>query len=231
MIVAIIPARGGSKRIPRKNLRPFAGRPIIAYSIEAAHRAGCFDRIVVSTDSREIADLAVSMDAEVPFLRPAELSDDHATTASVLQHAIEALGAASIHAACCIYPTAPLLRATDLVTGLELLRARQAPSVVPVTTYEYNIFRSLRVSPMGTLEMIWPENRDVRSNDLPEALHDAGQFYWVDAQRFLREPVIFAAGTVPLRIPREIVQDIDTPEDWKRAEAMYYSLLERQQVG
>ncbi|BDV43449.1 pseudaminic acid cytidylyltransferase [Geotalea uraniireducens] len=226
MNVAIIPARGGSKRIPRKNIKPFAGKPMIAYSIEAALESGLFERVIVSTDDREIADVARGHGAEVPFIRPAELADDFAGTDAVLLHGLQWL---EEHArrpdyCCCIYATAPFVRSEYLRQGFELLCHHQATSAFSVATFPACIFRALKLNDLGRLEMIWPENREKRSQDLGEAYHDAGQFYWVDTGKYLAERRLFSADAVPVQIPRHLVQDIDTPEDWETAERMYRAL-------
>lgn len=221
--VAIIPARGGSKRIPGKNIKPFAGKPMIAHSIEAARASGLFDRVLVTTDAPEIAETARRHGAEVPFMRPAELSDDKTGTDAVLIHALGALGLAAGHA-CCIQATAPFIHPDDLVRGKRLLEEQRATVAFSVTTFAYPIFRALRLGANGRLEMIWPEHRLTRSQDLPEAWHDAGQFYWVDVGRYLQERKLFSADAVPVVLPRHRVQDIDTLEDWRRAELMYEAL-------
>lgn len=224
--VALIPARGGSKRIPRKNVKLFAGRPMIAHSLRAAQAAGVFDRIIVSTDDAEIASVAREQGAEVPFLRPAELADDLAGTDAVLVHALDWLAARGTPADrfCCIYATAPFLQAEDLRRGLAELEAHRAATAFAVTSYPYTIFRSLRLDPAGRLEMFWPENFAKRSQDLPEAWHDAGQFYWGHTARYLVERRLFSTNSVPVFIPRQRVQDIDTPEDWAVAELMFQAL-------
>lgn len=224
--IAIIPARGGSKRIPKKNVRPFAGKPMIAYPIRAALDAGVFDRIIVSTDSDEIAEVAKAEGADVPFRRPAELSDDRTATAPVLLHTLEWLRANGTPAsyACCIYATAPFVRPEDLVRGLDILKAANATTAFSVTSFAFPIFRSLKIMPEGELAMFWPEHRLTRSQDLPEAYHDAGQFYWMDVARFTNDPNLYSADARPVILPRYLVQDIDTPEDWETAEYMYKAL-------
>lgn len=226
MIAAVIPARGGSKRIPGKNIKFFAGTPMIAWSIEIAQASGLFDRIIVSTDSPDIAAVARAHGAEAPFVRPAELSDDHAATAPVLRHALEWLNANGPKVArlCCIYATAPFVRAQDLRQGLSLLDAHGATSVFSVTTFPFPVQRALRLTEDGRLTMLWPEFELTRSNDLVEAYHDAGQFYWLDADRFLIEGRMYAEDSRPVILPRHRVQDIDTPEDWERAERMFMTL-------
>lgn len=226
MKVAVIPARGGSKRIPRKNIREFAGRPIIAHSIAAASASGCFDRIVVSTDDDEIASIARACGAEVPFRRPAELSGDHAGTAGVIRHAIEQLqpGAGRIEYACCLYATAPFLRAQDIRQALALLQQRGCDFVFSVTDFGYPIERALHLGPNGEVSMIRPQDYATRSQDLVPAFHDAGQLYWGRAQAWCDGRPVFGPDAVALRLPRHRVQDIDTPEDWERAEWLYRAM-------
>jgi len=227
--VAIIPARGGSKRIPNKNVRLFAGQPMIAYPIRAAKESGLFDRIIVSTDSDEIADTAIAHGAEAPFRRPKELSDDHTATAPVIVHALNWLKDSGTPAAqaCCIYATAPFVRAQDITRGLRILKEAHAATAFTVTTFAFPIFRALKVTGDGALAMFWPEHRMIRSQDLPEAFHDAGQFYWMDVARFLADPNLYSADARPIVLPRYLVQDIDTPEDWITAETMYRALQTR----
>lgn len=230
--LCLIPARGGSKRIPRKNVKLFAGLPMIAHPLRAARAAGVFDRILVSTDDAEIAAVARAHGAEVPFLRPAALADDFAGTDAVILHALDWLAARGEPAArfCCVYATAPFLRAADLRRGLEVLTASGAATAFAVTTYPYPIFRSLRVNAAGRVEMFWPENFARRSQDLPEAWHDAGQFYWGDTAKYLVERRLFSGDSVPVALPRQRVQDIDTPEDWAVAERMFQALATREEA-
>lgn len=223
MILAVIPARGGSKRIPGKNIRSFCGKPMIAYSIAAAFESRVFDRVIVSTDSEQIAEVAKSNGADVPFVRPAELSDDRTPTIPVIRHAIEAVAEADgpISCACCLYATAPFVRASDLRRGLEALQADDTVDFAfPVTTFAFPIFRSLKMNG-DRVEMFFPEHQLTRSQDLPEAWHDAGQFYWGTCDAWRRSEGIFGSASIGLRIPRTRVQDIDTEEDWSRAELMY----------
>lgn len=230
--VAIIPARGGSKRIPNKNVRPFAGQPMITYGIRAAQQSGLFDRIVVSTDSDEIANVAESAGAETPFRRPPELADDHTATAPVLVHALKWLEDSGTPAidACCIYATAPFVRAVDLQKGHQILTESNATTAFTVTSFAFPIFRGLKLTPEGTLAPIWPEHRMTRSQDLPETYHDAGQFYWLNVERFLAEPNLYSADSRPVMLPRHLVQDIDTLEDWATAEHMYKALQLRGEI-
>ncbi len=221
--IAIIPARGGSKRIPGKNIKPFAGKPLIAYSIEAALQSNLFEKVIVSTDSDEIAEVALKFGAEVPFLRSKGLAGDFTGTDDVVLDALRRMEdkVGVIDYVCCIYATAPFVRSEDLKTGLDILCSNNAYSAFSVTTYPAPIFRSLKINKENRLEMIWPEYKMARSQDLPEAYHDAGQFYWADAQRFLRLGTFWSYDTLPIRISRHRVQDIDTMEDWVSAEKMF----------
>lgn len=229
MKLAIIPARGGSKRIPRKNIKLFAGIPMLAHSVRAARTSALFDRVIVSTDDAEIAAVAREHGAEIPFMRPSSLADDFAGTDAVILHALEwfAEQGEPVQEFCCIYATAPFVEASDLRRGLSLLRERQAATAFSVTTYAYTIFRSLKINSEGRVEMLWPENLTKRSQEFPEALHDAGQFYWGDTARYLDERRLFSKDAVPVMIPRSRVQDIDTPEDWARAELMFKAMKTR----
>lgn len=221
--IAIIPARGGSKRIPGKNIKPFGGRPLIAYSIDAAQQSGVFDRIIVSTDSEEIAVVAREYGAETPFMRPMELANDFTVTDAVLLHALDWLShhGCPVRYFCCIYAIAPFIRADFIRKGFDILRSERAASAYSVTTYPHPIFRAMKLNQRGRVEMIWPENFAKRSQDLPEAFHDAAQFYWADAEKYLHNKRIFSGDAVPVFIPRDLVQDIDTPEDWNVAERMF----------
>lgn len=232
MKLALIPARGGSKRIPRKNIKPFAGKPIIAYAIAAAQQAGCFNRVIVSTDDDEIAEVAKQYGAEVPFRRPPELSNDTATTAAVIRHVIEwyAKEGAGLSHVCCIYAAAPFVQAADILAAYDLLTASAADYCFPVTPFASPIQRALKRRADGRLEMFQPEHLNTRSQDLPEAFHDAGQFYWGRAEAFQRGAPLFGPTAVPLILPRWRVQDIDTPDDWARAELMYEALIKRGEV-
>ncbi len=225
-IVTVIPARGGSKRIPHKNIKLFCGKPMLAYSIEAAKDTGIFDRIIVSTDSKKIASISKESGAEVPFMRPCELADDHTGTDAVILHALKQLmeDGEKIDYICCIYATAPFVKAEYIIKGYDLLRDKNATSCFSVTTYPFPIFRSLKINNQNQLEMFWPEYRETRSQDLPEAYHDAGQFYWADAKKYLKEKQFYSKDSVSVVLPRYLVQDIDTPEDWETAEKMYLAL-------
>ena len=223
MIVAIIPARSGSKRIPQKNIKPFAGKPIIAYSIVAAKASGIFDKIIVSTDSEQIAQIARGYGAEVPFLRPTELSDDMTGIDAVVIHALKHLRSqsCSLDYVCCIAATAPFVRAQDIRRGFETLKTKDASSLVSVTTFPYPILRALKLNEKGFLEFCWPEHRKTRSQDLPETYHDAAQFYWANAKAYLHQQSFLSTDTIPFVLPRYLVQDIDTLEDWETAEKMH----------
>ncbi|NWO04294.1 MAG: pseudaminic acid cytidylyltransferase [Alteromonadaceae bacterium] len=224
--VAIIPARGGSKRIPRKNIKEFCGKPMIAWSIEAAKASGCFDRIIVSTDDQEIAEVAKEWGAEVPFMRPAELSDDFTGTLPVVRHAVEWLSQhdASVDYACCIYATAPFVSTDDLKQGLKLIEDTSSSYAFSVTSYAFPIQRAIRITDQGRVAMFTPEYFQARSQDLEEAWHDAGQFYWGTAKAWCEERPIFGEDSVPVKLPRHRVQDIDTPEDWVRAEWLFRAI-------
>lgn len=223
MNLAVIPARGGSKRIPRKNIKPFCGKPMIAHSILAALDSGLFDRIIVSTDDVEIAETALQWGAEVPFMRPASLSDDHTGTMEVMAHAVDWIHAndPAYDYTCCIYATAPFIRLQDLKMGHALVTDGQSQYAFSVTTFPSPIFRALKISDSDTIEMFWPEHRFTRSQDLPEAYHDVGQFYWGTTQAFRESLPLFSRHAKPVIIPRYLAQDIDTPEDWDQAEIMY----------
>jgi pseudaminic acid cytidylyltransferase len=226
MIVAVIPARGGSKRIPRKNIRPFAGKPIISYSIEAARACGLFDRIVVSTDDEEIAATARVFGADVPFMRPANLSDDYTGTNEVVAHALQWLSehGAKAELACCLYATAPFVSAEDLRRGYDALIATAKSFAFSVTSFAFPVQRAIKLLPEGGVAPLFPQWIESRSQDLEEAYHDAGQFYWGRAGAFQSGLELFAAHSAPVLLPRHRVQDIDTLEDWERAELMYAGL-------
>ncbi|MCU0974239.1 MAG: pseudaminic acid cytidylyltransferase [Burkholderiales bacterium] len=233
MKIAVIPARGGSKRIPRKNIRPFAGRPIIAWSIGAALESGLFDRVVVSTDDEEIAEVSRRHGAETPFVRPRDLADDYTGTNAVVKHAIEWLSEEGTPAeyACCIYATAPFVQPRYLREGFDKLVASGSSFAFSVTSYVFPIQRALRVTADNRVEAIWPESIFKRSQDLEEAYHDAGQFYWGRAEAFLDDLVTFSRASVPVVLPRHLVQDIDTLEDWVRAELMFSALRQMEDIA
>lgn len=223
MKVAIIPARGGSKRIPRKNIKAFHGKPMIAYSIEAAIASGCFDKVIVSTDDTEIAAVAEAHGAHVPFLRPADISDDYATTMDVMAHAIHWCQNEGwdIDAVCCLYATAPFVLPKDLQQGYALLQGEGVQFAFSATSFPFPIQRAIKLDSDGSVSMFAPENEQVRSQDLEEAYHDAGQFYWGKTRAFLEKYSIFSPHSKAVLLPRNRVQDIDTQEDWELAESLF----------
>jgi len=220
--VAIITARGGSKRIPRKNIKDFLGKPIIAYSIAAALEADCFAEVMVSTDDQEIAGIARSLGAQVPFMRSAENSNDFVGTTEVIREVVLEYRKAgkSFDSLCCIYPTAPFITAAKLRKGMSLLEETGADCVLPIVAFSYPIQRSLKVE-KGRAVMFWPENYAKRSQDLMPAYHDCGQFYCLMTASLLEQMKLFAEHTIPIVVPESEVQDIDNEEDWKIAEMKY----------
>ncbi len=228
MKIAVIPARGGSKRIPRKNIKLFCDKPMIAWSIEAARNSGLFDHIVVSTDDSEIADVAKAYGAEVPFMRPAALSGDHTGTSPVVANVIEWYRAQGQipDPVCCIYATAPFVCAVDLQRGLQTLVDTGSDFAFSVTSYAFPIQRAIRLINKGQVEMLQPANFNIRSQDLDEVFHDAGQFYWGRASAWLSGKVIFGPYASAVRLPRHRVQDIDTTEDWVRAEYLFQAIIQ-----
>ena len=221
--IAIIPARSGSKRIPKKNIKNFIGKPIIAYSIEMAINCKLFNKVIVSTDNEEIKDVAIKYGAEVPFIRPKEIADDFTGTHEVIGHAVKWLEDKGeiIDYACCIYPTAPLIEKDDLKKGFELIKTGKWISVMAATNFSYPIFRSFENLPDGGLKMVFPEHYNSRSQDLPEIYHDAGLFYWAKPEIWKKKPVRFSEKNTIIKIPNYRIQDIDTLDDWKRAEIIY----------
>jgi N-acylneuraminate cytidylyltransferase len=225
--LCIIPARGGSKRIPRKNIKAFNGKPIIAYSIEAALKSQCFDKIIVSTDDQEIADVAIEQGVEVPFMRPEELANDHTGTLPVIKQAIEWFDEndTAPNEVCCLYATAPFVQAQTLQKAYQQLQNSKADYCFTVTRFPFPIQRAIKVTQENRLKMFQPEHFNTRSQDLEEAYHDAGQFYWGKASAFKAMKPLFSNNTSPYLLPRYLVQDIDTREDWITAELMYQVLL------
>lgn len=219
--ICVIPARGGSKRVPRKNVAPFCGRPMIAWSIGAAIGSGVFARVVVSTDDAEIAEVARAAGAEVPFLRPADLASDTASTIGVMRHAIGVLCEAGPRpdVVCCIYATAPFLSAEDLRAAHYLLG--DCDFVIPVGRFPAPAQRALVRDDDGNLRMLEPDVYAIRTQDLPETYFDAGQFYWARTDAWLSDVPPFAQKVRPLVLPRGRVQDIDTPEDLAFAELLF----------
>lgn len=223
--IAIITARGGSKRIPRKNIKNFLGKPIIAYSIDAALEAGCFDEVMVSTDDQEIAAIARQFGAKIPFYRSDIASSDHATTADVLAEVLDKYSQFGelFEYACCIYPTAPFVTADKLRLGHELLLRSGASSAMPVVKYCFPIQRALKIE-NNRLGYLWPEHAATRSQDLVPAYHDSGQFYWIRVDQFIETRTLVGKETVPIIVPEAEVHDIDTEEDWRVAEIKYQIL-------
>lgn len=227
MKIAIIPARGGSKRIPRKNIKTFCGKPMIAWAIGAAKASDLFDHVIVSTDDSEIAAVAENWGAETPFMRPEELADDLTPTVPVVAHAVKSCmdSGWAVDYACCIYPCAPLLQAADLVASLEVLHERDADFVYPVTEYAHPIQRAMRRLPGGEMQFFNPEFELTRTQDLETAYHDAGQFYWGKAAAWLEHKKMHTDG-LGMPIPNWRVVDIDSADDWARAENIFRSLNE-----
>lgn len=225
--LCIIPARGGSKHIPRKNIRPFRGRPMLGWSVSAARASATFDTVMVSTDDLEIAAVARDAGAQVPFLRSAVASDDHATTADVLMEVLERYAEVgeTFDLACCLYPTAPFVEAHDLIHGRTLLLESTFDVVMPVAVFSYPIWRSLNRDAEGRVRLNFPENLNARSQDLPLAYHDAGQWYWFRIDAFLKSRVLMGDTTGSVVLPIERVQDIDTEEDWALAELKHERLF------
>ncbi len=222
MRIAIIPARGGSKRIPQKNIRDFMGKPMLQWAIEAANACGLFSHIVVSTDDSQIADVAFRSGAQVPFMRPAHLADDYAVTRDVINHAIRECESAygKFDQCCCIYSTSPFLTADDLSSAFQILQTDAVPFVFSATTYHYPIQRAFFTDEAGRIQMFQPEHAKTRSQDLKPAFHDAGMFYWGRSRAFLDNEPMFSGESRPFLIPSHRVCDLDTLEDWERAEWM-----------
>lgn len=223
MNICVIPARGGSKRIPRKNIKMFCGKPIIAYSIDAAIKSGCFDKVIVSTDDDEISEVAKDYGAEVPFIRPADISNDFAGTNPVISHAfnwMESQGNVINHI-CCLYATAPFIESSSISNAYKKFKEANADFCYSVTSFPFPIQRAIKIRKNGNVELFQPEHYHSRSQDLDEAYHDAGQFYWGTKQAFNSENSILSEVVIPYILPRHLVQDIDSYEDWTRAEIMY----------
>lgn len=220
MNIALIPARGGSKRIPRKNIKNFFGKPIIAWTIELAIKSGCFDKVIVSTDDKEIAEVAEFYGAEIPFMRSEKLSDDHTVLNSVISDAIKRLNL-DINYLCVILPTAPLIQVEDIQRGLkELISKPDFDFAFTVTDFGFPIQRALRIDD-GQVSMFEPDHINTRSQDLERAWHDAGQFYWGKPSSWLEGEPVFGSKSIPIKLPRFRVQDIDSMEDWSRAEFIF----------
>ncbi len=221
--ICIIPARGGSKRIPRKNIKDFLGKPIIAYSIETALQSSLFDEVMVSTDDTEIAEIAKNYGAIVPFMRSTENADDFATTSDVLMEVISTYKntGKEFEYACCIYATAPLIKVEKLKRGFEKLKNEHLNTVFPSVEFSYPIWRGLKKTPDQEFKMVWPENLNKRSQDLEPVYHDAGQWYWFKVDAFKNDQKLFGDRTSCVVLEATEVQDIDTLTDWKLAELKY----------
>jgi len=232
--ICVIPARGGSKRIPKKNIKDFFGKPLIAYSIEVAKKSNLFEKIIVSTDDESIAEIARKYGAEVPFLRPKELSDDFTGTKEVIDHAVDYLSqnGEDYEYVCAIYATAPLLQETYLIEGYEKLKSCDAVNAFSVTSMPFPIQRTFKLNEDGRCEMFMPEHYLTRSQDLEEAYQDAGQFYWtniaLEKESRKNDLILFSEISIPIILPKYLVQDIDTLEDWTRAEVMYKVIKEQE---
>lgn len=227
--IAIIPARGGSKRIPRKNVKDFLGMPIIAYSIKAAIESGIFDEIMVSTDDEEIAAIAKKYGASVPFMRSAETSNDYATTSDVINEVISRYGDNGTYfdVVCCIYATAPFITVQRLIHASETINSGKFDSAFTCVAFSYPVLRGLEIDNMGRITMRWPEYKSTRSQDLPQFYHDAGQFYFATVDAFKNANSFWGNNTAPIILSELEVQDLDTPTDWALAE-MKYSILKNQ---
>ena len=226
--IAIIPARGGSKRIPKKNIKDFFGKPLIAYSIEAALKSNLFEKVIVTTDDEEIAKIAKEYGADIPFIRPKELSDDFTGTTDVVNHAVDFLEnqGENYEYICTIYATAPFLQKKYLIEGYRALQSSDAVNAFSSTSMPFPIQRTFKINANGRCEMFTPEHYKTRSQDLEEAYQDAGQFYWTnrERQKQTNNTIVFSDISIPIILPRHLVQDIDTLEDWKRAEYMYEAI-------
>ena len=223
MNIAIIPARGGSKRIPRKNIKLFYGVPVIAYAIKVAKESEIFDEVIVSTDDKEIADIALSFGASVPWFRTRELSDDFATTVSVIQDAVKRLDSnfSKLQNVCCIYPTTPLLRSEHLTKGLKILKDGDWDYVVSASISKAPPERFLSIGENDEIVMRFPEHETSRTQDLPPAYQDAGQFYWGKKTSWLSALPLFTSKSTIFELPRECAVDVDSLEDWHLAEKLF----------
>ena len=223
--LAIIPARGGSKRIPRKNIRDFLGKPIITYSIDAALGSGLFEEVMVSTDDKEIAEIAIKYGARVPFYRSDEASSDFATTMSVVKEVVSIYKRQfnkTFDLICCIYPTAPLIQVQHLKTGLDILLAKNFESVFPIVAFGYPVWRGVEITNEGKTQMIWPEYQNSRSQDLKNVYHDAGQWYWLNMKQIGEN--IFSPNSGSVLLSEEEAQDLDNLTDWAIAEIKHMQL-------
>ena len=223
MNIAIIPARGGSKRIPRKNIKSFCGKPIIGWTINIAQKSKLFDKIIVSTEDKQISNIAKKYKAEVPFSRPMRLADDYVGTSEVVIHAINWLQKEGhkLTDICCIYPTASLMQIKDLKASFRYLKSDKWEYIFSATTFDHPIFRSFTKNKKNQPKIIFNKKISVRSQDLEETYHDAGQFYWGSVKSWLRKKKIFGKKSKMILLPRWRVQDIDVMDDWKKAEIIF----------
>lgn len=230
MNIAIIPARSCSKRIPNKNIKKFLGKPVIQYSIETAIQSNLFEKVIVSTDSEEIAEAAREAGAEIPFIRPVEIGRDHVHIADVVHHAVKWLNenGCDISYTCCILATAPLLKSEFIEAGFHLIRKHNVDTVMSVTRFSFPVFRAFKKDGSGKMRFIWPEYELTHSSDLPETYHDAAQFYWLDTKKFLVTKNLMGKEVLPVVLPEYFVRDIDTIEDWEMSELMYEVLKLRE---
>jgi pseudaminic acid cytidylyltransferase len=228
MNICVIPARGGSKRIPRKNIKFFNGKPIIAYSIEVALESRHIDKVIVTTDDQEIANIALEFGAEVPFYRPQELSNDYCTIGPVISHAVDWMenNGILINHVCCLYPTAPFIEVGSISDAYKKFIEKEADFCLSVASFPFPIQRAVKISKSGVIEVFNPEFVNIRSQDLEESYHDAGQFFWGKKDAFKIDSLWLAEVVIPFVLPRYLVQDIDTLEDWKKAEIMYKVIQE-----
>jgi N-acylneuraminate cytidylyltransferase len=227
--LAIIPARGGSKRIPRKNIKNFLGKPIIAYSIETALASNLFDKVIVSTEDTEIAEISKEYGAQVPFFRSINYANDYATLSEVIEEVVQRIEKQEgilYEALCCMLPTAPLTSVKQIKDSLSLLESDDVHSVTPVIPFSYPIWRSLKINDKNRLEMIWPQYLNNRSQDLQVAYHDAGTFYWIRRDRFMNQKTFFTSNNKPFVLNEMEVHDIDNIDDWRLAELKYKLLNE-----
>lgn len=233
MNIAIIPARGGSKRIVNKNIKEFCGQPIIAWSIQSALASGCFSDVIVTTDDAAIAEVAQAYGAKVPFVRPADLSNDFIGTVPVIQHAVQwyADNVELPDFICCLYATAPFVRPEDLSDGFTQLSQSNADYAFSVARFESPIQRAIKINQLGRVEMITPEYLNERSQDLVEAFYNAGQFYWGRNSAWLAGRRVLTGDSLPIIVPRDRVQDIDTLEDWQHAELLFKWLLDKEKLA
>lgn len=232
MKIAVIPARGGSKRIPRKNIKIFHGKPMIAWAISKAQESGLFEHIIVSTDDEETSKLARKWGAETPFVRPVELADDLTPTLPVIAHAVKScldFGWVADYV-CCIYPCIPFLHVGDLITALDLAQVRSANFVYPVTEYAHPIQRAMRQLPDGKMQFFCSKYELTRTQDLEKSYHDAGQFYWGKTSAWLEHKKMHTAG-LGMPIPNWRVVDIDSEDDWKRAELIFKAINQNSKLG